>query len=67
MKFDKIIGKRIILYTKKNFRFQGVVQEFDGKFVEIYDELKRKPKMISIDEITEFEVDEEEAKGVYQS
>jgi hypothetical protein len=58
MKFEKLVGKRIILYTKKNFRFQGVVQDFDGKFLEIFDELKKKPKMINIDEITELEVDE---------
>ena len=58
MKFEKLIGKRIILYTKKNFRFQGVVKDWDGKFVEIFDELKKKPKMINIDEITEFEVND---------
>lgn len=56
MKFDKIIGQKIVLYTKKNFRFQGVVKDFDGTFVEIYDELKRRPKMINLAEITEYEV-----------
>lgn len=59
MKFEKIIGKRIILYTKKNFRFQGVIKDWDGKFVEIFDELKKKPKMISVDEITELEVQDD--------
>lgn len=58
MKFEKIIGKRIILYTKKNFRFQGEVKDFDGQFLEIFDELKQKPKMINVNEITEFEVDQ---------
>jgi hypothetical protein len=58
MKFEKIIGKKIILYTKKNFRFQGEVKDFDGQFIEIFDELKNKPKMININEITEYEIDE---------
>jgi len=56
MKFDSLLGKRIILFTKKNFRFQGVVKEFDGTFLEIFDDLKRKPKMINISEITEVEL-----------
>jgi hypothetical protein len=56
MKFEKLIGKRIILYTKKNFRFQGEVKDWDGKFIEVYDELKKKPKMINAEEITELEV-----------
>lgn len=60
MKFEKLIGKRIILYTKKNFRFQGEVKDFDGQFIEIFDELKKKPKMINIQEITEYEIDNED-------
>jgi len=57
MKFEKTIGKKIILYTKKNFRFQGEVKDFDGQFIEIFDELKKRPKMININEITEFEIE----------
>lgn len=56
MKFDKLIGKNIILYTKKNFRFQGEVKDYDGQFIEIFDNLKKKPKMINVSEITEYEV-----------
>ena len=62
MKFEKLIGKRIILYTKKNFRFQGKVIEFDGKFLEIFDEMKKKPKMINVDEVTELEVTEDDKR-----
>jgi hypothetical protein len=58
MKLDKLIGKKIILFTKKNYRFQGEVRDFDGKFLEIFDDIKQKNKSINIDEIVEFEVDE---------
>lgn len=58
MKLDKLIGKKIILFTKKNYRFQGEVRDFDGKFLEIFDDIKQKIKSINIDEIVEFEVDE---------
>jgi hypothetical protein len=58
MKFDKLIGKKITLFTRKNYRFQGVVKDFDGKFLEIFDEVRKKPKNIHIDNIVEFEVEE---------
>lgn len=58
MKLDRLIGKRIILFTKKNYRFQGEVKDFDGKFVEIFDDIKQKSKMIHVDNIVEFEVDD---------
>jgi hypothetical protein len=58
MKLDKLIGKRIILFTKKNYRFQGEVIDYDGKFLEIFDDIKKKSKMIHVDNILEFEVDE---------
>lgn len=57
MKFEDLIGRQVILFTKKNFRFQGEIKDYDGKFIEIFDEIKRKPKMIAIDEILEIEVD----------
>jgi len=57
MKFEKLIGKKVTLYTRKNFRFSGKIQDFDGQFLEIFDELKQKPKMINITEITEYELD----------
>lgn len=58
MKLDRLIGKRIILFTKKNYRFQGEVKDFDGKFVEIFDDIKQKSKMIHVDNIVEFEIDD---------
>jgi hypothetical protein len=58
MKLDRLIGKRIILFTKKNYRFQGEVKDFDGTFLEIFDDIKQKSKMIHVDNIVEFEVDE---------
>ncbi len=56
-KLRSLIGKRITLYTKKGFRFQGIVRDFDGKFLDIDDEIKGKSKMINIDEIIEIEKD----------
>jgi len=53
---EKLIKKNVILFTKNKFRFQGVVKDYDGKFIEIYDEIKKKPKLISVDEIIEVEV-----------
>ena len=59
MKLENLKGKRIILFTKKNFRFQGQVKDFDGRFIEILDEVKNKPKMINVDEIAEYEIAED--------
>jgi len=64
MKLDRLIGKRIILFTKKNYRFQGEVKDFDGKFVEIFDDIKQKSKMIHIDNIVEFEIDDRPPKDI---
>jgi small nuclear ribonucleoprotein (snRNP)-like protein len=58
MKLDRLIGKRIILFTKKNYRFQGEVKDFDGTFLEIFDDIKQKSKMIHVDNIVEFEIDD---------
>jgi len=56
-KLRSLIGKKIVLYTKKGFRFQGKVLDFDGKFLDINDEIKGKSKMINVDEIIEIEKD----------
>jgi len=56
MKLEKAVGHKVIIFTKKDFRFEGVVIEFDGKFIEIHDEKKNKPKMINIDEIAEWDL-----------
>lgn len=52
-----LIGKKVVVYTKKGFRFGGDVQDFDGKFLDIFDEVRKKSKMINIDEIVEIEKD----------
>lgn len=59
MKLERLIGKKIILFTKKNYRFQGEVKDFDGKFIELFDDMKQKSKMIHIDNILEFEIQDE--------
>jgi len=62
MKLDRLIGKRIILFTKKNYRFQGEVKDWDGTFLEIFDDIKQKSKMIHVDNIVEFEIDDNDTK-----
>ena len=52
---ERLIGKRVILFTKKSFRFEGEVKSYDGRFLEIFDEIKNRPKLIHIDEIIEIE------------
>ena len=56
MKIENLIGKKVILFTKRNFRFQGTVNDVDEKFIEIFDEIKQKSKIISLDEIAEIEL-----------
>jgi len=56
-KMKSLIGKRVILYTRKGFRFEGEIGDFDGKFLEIFDQIKGKSKMINVDEIIEIEKD----------
>ena len=55
---EKLIGKKVILFTKKSFRFEGEVKSYDGRFLEIFDEIKKKPKLIHVDEIIEIEFKE---------
>lgn len=66
MKFDKLIGKRIVLFTRKNYRFQGKITDFDGTFLELFDEVRQKPRNINIDNIAEFEVDDSEDDGLWK-
>jgi len=55
---EKLIGKRVVLFTKKSFRCEGEVKDYDGRFLEIFDDIKKKPKLIHIDEIIEIELKE---------
>ena len=55
MKIETLIGRNVTLFTKKNFRFQGQVKDYDGKFIEIFDDMKQRPKLIHIDEVIEIE------------
>lgn len=54
---EELIGKKVILFTKKSFRFEGKIQSYDGRFLEIFDEIKHKSKLIHIDEIVEIELE----------
>jgi len=55
---EKLIGRKVVLFTKKSFRFEGEVKDYDGRFLEIFDDIKKKPKLIHIDEIIEIELKE---------
>jgi hypothetical protein len=57
-RMENLIKKNVVLFTKNRFRFQGIVKGYDGKFLEIFDEIKKKPKLISVDEIIEVEIKE---------
>jgi uncharacterized protein YkvS len=62
MKLDKLIGKKITLFTRRNYRFHGEVIDFDGKFLEIFDEVRQRSKNIHVDNIVEFEVEDDGIK-----
>lgn len=59
-RIEGLINKNVVIFTKNGFRFQGKVKGYDGKFIEIKDEIKNKPKLVSVDEIIEVEVRDEE-------
>jgi hypothetical protein len=56
MKIENLISKKVILFTKRNFRFQGTINDVDAKFIEIFDDIKKKSKIIAIEEIAEIEL-----------
>jgi len=66
-RMEKLIKKNVILFTKNKhrdgydqlFRSQGIVHGYDGKFLEIFDETKKKIKLISVNEIVELEIQNE--------
>ena len=65
---EGLTNKHVVVFTRNNFRFQGVVKGYDGKFLEIYDNVKRKIKIVSVNEIIEVEVkDDEYASGIDKS
>lgn len=58
-RIEGLINKNVVIFTKNRFRFQGVVKGYDGRFIEIKDEIKNKPKIVNVDEIIEVEVIDE--------
>ena len=55
--YYKLKGLKILLFTKgNNFRIEGKVKEVDSKFIELYDEIKKKDRFINIDNIADVEV-----------
>lgn len=64
-RMEGLTRKNVVVFTRNNFRFQGVVKGYDGKFLEIYDNVKGKIKIVSVNEIIEVEVkDDEYASGI---
>lgn len=57
-RFSKFKGKRVLIFTKNGFRIAGKMTECDDKFVEVFDEIKGKFKIVSIDNISEVEAQE---------
>ena len=64
MKFDKLIGRKITVFTRKNYRFHGRITDFDGTFLELFDEVRKKSKNIHIDNIVEFEVEDDDVTTI---
>lgn len=56
--FSKYKGKKILMFTKNNFRVEGKMTECDDKFIEIFDDVKKKYKLFNVDSISEIEVRE---------
>lgn len=53
MNFDKLLNRNVILFTKKDFRYEGEIRAVDEDSIEIYDIVKKKLKQIKKDEISE--------------
>jgi len=56
MNFKEAIGKHVVIFTKKDFRFEGELIDCDESFIEIQDSKKNKRKDIAIDQIAEMDV-----------
>lgn len=54
--YHKLKGLKIRLFTKKDFRVEGIVKEVGSKFLEIHDEVRNTDKFINLDNIGEIEV-----------
>lgn len=53
----KCIGKKIILYLKNSFRYEGTLINVDTDFISLYDVKSCKNKLIRLDSIAEVEHD----------
>lgn len=55
-KIEELSGKRIKIFTKKNFIFKGIVDGVYDGFVEINDEVSKSKRLIHLSNISELEV-----------
>lgn len=52
---SKLVGRRVTVFNRKNYRFTGKVTHVDSEFLELFDEVKSKTKIIKISEVSEIE------------
>jgi len=55
-RLEKSKGKNIKIFLINNFRYFGLLKDFDKKYVEIFDYKSNSYKIIKIEEIKDLEV-----------
>lgn len=56
MKLTELVGKRVKIFTKNGFVHGGKVISLEDNFMQIEDEVKKKPVLIHVTHISEFEI-----------
>lgn len=49
-------GKRVIIFLKNGFKYQGIIQGADNTWLELFEQTISRVKIIKIDEIADFEI-----------
>lgn len=52
-------GKKVIIFTKAKFRYEGTLIEGNHLFIEMYDTVKKKKRLLNTEMIEDIEMVEE--------
>ncbi len=52
------LGKDVVIFLKNDFRFAGKLKDCDDKYLELFDYVSKKFKIININQIRDMEVGE---------
>lgn len=63
----ELIQKNVKIFLKNKFVFQGKVLSQDTQFLEIFDEISQKSRIISLSEISNIEVTNEKKMEVIEN